>query len=144
MSIASSNSSRRTRKKPVVADIEAVQGNKLEAYKVPLSIYEKALNEIKSKPEAHTENIRRRCHQTTYKNFNNNAAPLCRANVMEAAKQALEDRNYKELYELMKQALKVRDLFLMQQMHEVSSISGLLESDKQEICSYNQHECCFS
>lgn len=97
---------------------------KWSAYKIPLSVYERAMSEINAPIKKESEN-RGRCHQSAYKRFNKTEASTCRANFLEAAKQALEDRNFKSLYETMNKALEIRDISLLQQLHQANKVVSL-------------------
>lgn len=95
-----------------------------DEYNIPSTIYQKYLNKMNDKPQNCKESfllqLRTRCHQKSYQNFNSNQPVECNANFMEAAKQALEDRNFRVLYDIISKALEIRDTFLAQQMHEVN------------------------
>lgn len=90
-------------------------------YKLPTIIYENTINKLKEVPKIDTraEENRLRCHQNTYNNFNTCEPVDCNANFLQAAKQALEDRNFRVLYDIISKALNIRDHFLVQQMYEV-------------------------
>jgi hypothetical protein len=97
---------------------QIVASSKKRSFTVPLSIYEKAMEEVCS-PDVNISD--RKCHLTRYSSLNStNVWPVCRAHLMEAAKQALEDRNYKILYEIISKSFQLKDPFLFQQMQEVN------------------------
>lgn len=96
---------------------------KLVSYKVPQSIYDKAVNDLKNRTNAlkFEQLARQKCHNVQmYKYFNTTETPRCKQNFMEAAKQAFEGRNFLVLYDLISKALEVRDTYLQQQVYEVS------------------------
>lgn len=85
-------------------------------YKIPLSIYERYMNEMTSNPNKIPCIRRLRCHQVTYETFNTTETPNCRANILVAARQAFENRDFKTLTEILEKALKIRDMLLKQQV----------------------------
>jgi len=116
-------------------DFETESESELESsnlpleYKLPSTIYENALNKLKEfliKDSCDQEN-RLRCHQNTYNNFNTCEPVDCNANILQAAKQALEDREFRVLYDIISKALNIRDNFLMQQMLEYMEIAITLD-----------------
>lgn len=100
--------------------------NKLFAYKVPKEIYEKALQEINSPdPNINEVAVRAFCRNHTY-NFSTSVEdPNSKGNLMEGAKQALEDRNFRALYEIINKALEMKLISLFQNLKEVSSLTFL-------------------
>lgn len=88
-------------------------------YKIPKSIYEKYMKEISRTPN---ENSRARvkrakCHQKTYEKFNTSGeTPNCLSNLLVAARQAFESRDFKTLIEILDKSLKIRDMILKQQV----------------------------
>lgn len=97
------------------------------AYKVPQKAYERAISEISA--TLNRDQIitaRARCHRNAYKSFNCTEAITCPANFLEAAKQSLEDRNFKTLYEIINRALEIRDISLFQQVQQVMSYKPLV------------------
>lgn len=107
------------RRKRVQSKSGADRGIK-SCYNIPKTIYQKALDELSEEPPVYTTKIRRRCHQNIYNRFNTSEPADCNANFLEAAKQALEDRNFRALYDILSKAMDIRDTLLIQQMHEVN------------------------
>lgn len=99
------------------------------AYKVPQKIYERAVHEISA--ALNRDQIitaRARCHRNTIKSFNCIEGITCPANFLEAAKQSLEDRNFKTLYEIINRALEIRDISLFQQVQQVTSHNPMVST----------------
>lgn len=94
--------------------------NKLKLYRVPKSVYKKALAEIFRK-ETKQEVFNRKCHYRKFQNFKTNYRPLCLGNLMEACKQAFEDRDWKQLYIFLTKATSFKGYQFRQQYLEVSS-----------------------
>lgn len=90
-----------------------------KVYRVPESVYKKALAEIYRK-ETIQEIYNRKCHSRKFQNFNTNYRPLCVGNLMEACKQAFEDRDWKQLYIFLTKAMSFKGYHFRQQYLEVS------------------------
>lgn len=93
---------------------------KLKLYRVPESVYKKALAEIYRKETAQ-ELFNKKCHYRKFQNFKTNYRPLCVGNLMEACKQAFEDRDWKQLYIFLTKATNFKGYQFRQQYMEVSS-----------------------
>ena len=89
-------------------------------YKIPSKIYQKAQDELQEVPNIVTFEMRKRCHQNIYRQLNTIKQVDCNANILEACKQALEDRNFRILYDIISKALEIRCTFLTQQLLEVN------------------------
>lgn len=94
--------------------------NKTKVYRVPESVYQKALAEI-FRNETTQERYKKRCHFRKFQNFKTNYRPLCLGNLMEACKQALEDRDWKQLYIFLTKAMSFKGYQFKQQYLEVIS-----------------------
>ena len=93
---------------------------KNKVYRVPKSVYDKALAEIFRKERK--QNIyEKKCHYRKFQNFKTNYRPLCLGNLMEACKQAFEDRDWKQLYIFLTKAINFKGDQFRQQYLEVSS-----------------------
>lgn len=125
-SLRSGKSSQSTSTGREKGSVNIVRDFKGRSYKVPISVLQKAIKEIYFEAPTMAESMsnenqhRIRCHQNTYEYFSTGETPNCNANFLEGAKQALEDKNFKVLYEILKKALKLRDNALNQQIQEVS------------------------
>lgn len=107
----------------------ATKRKTLITYKLPSTIYQKVLDELNDPSEKDHSvyspaQIRQRCHQNIYSLFNTSEPVECNSNFLEAAKNSLEDRNFRVLYDIISKALDIRDAFLVQQLKQVSSYSG--------------------
>lgn len=94
--------------------------NKTKVYRVPKIVYHTALAEI-FKKETTQKLYKKRCHYRKFQNFKTNYRPLCLGNLMEACKQALEDRDWKQLYIFLTKAMSFKGYQFRQQYLEVSS-----------------------
>lgn len=101
---------RKSKKKPEM---------KRKVYRVPESAYNEALAEIFRK-ETCQEIYNRKCHYRRFQNFNTNYRPLGLGNLMEAMKQAFEDRDWKQLYIFLTKAVSFKSHHFRQQCLEVS------------------------
>lgn len=103
--------------------------NKLFAYQVPKEIYEKALQEIYAEdPLNRSENMNLQfCHHQSNQHFNCTEDPNSKGNLMEGAKQALEDRNFGTLYEIINKALEMKLPTLLQQLQEVRFVAFMIQ-----------------
>jgi len=90
---------------------------------IPKEIYDKALKDIADNRKLWREMPMMRenwCHREKYQYLNEvSVVPYSFANLMEAAKQALENRNFRALYAIIIKGLKQRNFSLDQQMMEV-------------------------
>lgn len=90
------------------------------SYKIPSSIYEKYKNDLSAdlavKKKAHLTVSRSKCHQTNYENFNTGETPNCISNLLVAARQSFECRDFKTLIEILEKSLKIRDVVAKQQV----------------------------
>ncbi|CAO1442722.1 unnamed protein product [Diamesa hyperborea] len=90
---------------------------KRKVYRVPESAYNAALAEIFRK-ETCQEIYNRKCHYRRFQNFNTNYRPLGLGNLMEAMKQAFEDRDWKQLYIFLTKAVSFKSHHFRQQCLE--------------------------
>lgn len=91
-------------------------------YSIPKTIYDKAMAELNYEPKYDLWRLKQRCHQTTYDHFDLSKEPNNNANQLVAAKQALENRDFPVLYNILTKALNVKENFLTQQIYEVRSM----------------------
>lgn len=96
---------------------------KLFPYKVSKEIYKKALKEIDSERKASKTQLQTAllCHSQMSQYFNGCDDPNTIGHLMEGAKQALEDRDFRSLYEIIKNSLESKVPDVLQQLHEVRS-----------------------
>ena len=105
---------------------------KLKLYRVPKSVYQKALAEIFRK-ETSREKYNKRCHVRKFQYFKTNCRPLCLGNLMEACKQAFEDRDWKQLYIFLTKAMSYKGYQFRQQYLEVSSKAYVVQKAKSKL-----------
>lgn len=97
--------------------------NELPTYFVPKSVYDAAMDDLQQKDESINKTptrITSHCHQKRYRYFNTQESALCHPNILEAARQAFEDRNFRVLYEIIYKGLEIRDFYFSAQLFEVS------------------------
>lgn len=96
-----------------------------QTYEIPKEIYKKARREIKHRSKTKqlvTRGVIKQelyCHRTEYKKIHVAHTPNSSLSIMEAMKEAFEDRNFKTLYELISKALDMRNKGQDQQAFEV-------------------------
>jgi hypothetical protein len=100
---------------------KAKYSKKKEAdYKLPRKIYEQTIDLLKNKSREYPYDLL--CRNKDSKDFKfHRHAPNSSQFFIEAMKQALEDRNFRVLYEIINQALESGRPILTQQAHHVSS-----------------------
>lgn len=97
------------------------EGEKIQTFYVPKSIYDATLSEIekKSRRTSHEHFYDTNCHETRYNKFSFPVPILNNGNILEAAHQALEDRNFRVLYQIIKKGLDCNRNDLRAQLNEV-------------------------
>jgi len=100
----------------------------LPTYFVPKPVYDQAIDDIQKTSELVNKKDKPHCHQKEYRYFNTHQAALNNANILEAARQAFEDRNFRVLYEIIYKGLDKRDFYISTQLFEVSCHWILLKS----------------
>ncbi|CAO1430129.1 unnamed protein product [Diamesa serratosioi] len=81
----------------------------------------------KYRKETSRDKYSRQCHHKKFQNFKTNLSPLCLGNLMEACKQALEDRDWKQLYIFLTKAINFKGDQFRQQYLEYLFIA--MEND---------------
>jgi hypothetical protein len=93
---------------------------KEEDYKLPRKVYQKTIDLLNNVKKEDQFNLQ--CRNKSSKDFSfGRHTPNSTQFFLEAMKQALEDRNYRVLYEIINQALDSGKPLLTQQAHHVGS-----------------------
>lgn len=92
---------------------------KVVEYKVPRPIYTKVLRRLRKEKEKSKTAAEVLCRTPSHRRFAAVVAPNSSLYCLEAMKQALDDRNYRVLYEIVDKLLDKGEFYLNQQAHQV-------------------------